>query len=134
MRRFFISLILGLVVGIVGGLFVGWQVAPVQQIDSPMRNLSQFYKDQYTVMVAIGYQNDCDLSEAFNRLRPLGGGSSSFNVPAFVRDLTERYISEVGSGKESDIRSLVELSCGLGYCTDIMKPFLPPNLACRSGS
>ncbi|MBX3081754.1 MAG: hypothetical protein KF716_08970 [Anaerolineae bacterium] len=129
MRRIVLSIFLGLVIGIMGGLLIGWVIAPVQLINNPMRDLAQRYKDEYTVMVAIGYQIDGDLNEAINRLKPLGV-SGTFNVPVYVRDTTERFISEEGTGRESDIRSLVELSCAMGapYCTPPMERFRRPSL------
>ncbi|MBX3063195.1 MAG: hypothetical protein U0528_01525 [Anaerolineae bacterium] len=127
MRRFFLSLIFGAVLGVGIGLMIGWVVAPVQVIDSPMSDLSRRYKDEYTVMVAIAFQVDGDLTAAVNRLKPLGEGSGQeFNVFTYVRDVTERYISAQGTGRESDIRSLVELSCAMAFCTEPMQRFLPP--------
>lgn len=122
MRRFVLLTFAGLVVGLVAGLTIGWVILPVQYVDSPMRDLSRRYKDDYTIMVAAAYQIDRDINAAIQRLMPLGVE----NVPAYVRDVTERYISQQGSGLESDIRLLVVLSCAMGYCTAPMQPFLPP--------
>jgi hypothetical protein len=125
MRRIALSVFIGLVVGLGVGVTIGWVIAPVQFVDSPMRDLSKAYKDDYTVMVAKGFQIHGDVNEATNRLKPLGV-AQEFNVFTFVRDVTERYISEEGSGREVDIRALVELSCAMGFCTEPMQRFRRP--------
>ncbi len=120
MRRLVFALFIGVVVGVGLGLFIGWVVSPVQYVQGPMFDLSRRYKDEYTVMVASAYQVDGDLTEALRRLKPLG----VTNIPQYVRDVTERYISESGPGQESDIRNLVVLSRALGYYTPPMQPFM----------
>jgi hypothetical protein len=73
-------------------------------------------------MVASSYQVDGDLLEALNRLRPLHVA----NIQQYVRDVTERYISESGTGNENDIRTLVVLSRAFGYYTPPMQAFTLP--------
>jgi hypothetical protein len=122
MRRLVLSLVIGLAVGLAIGIYYGWVVSPVQYIESRMANMSPRYKDEYTIMVAAAFQVDGDINEALRRLQPLGVA----NIPLFVRDVTERYISESGIGKEADIRSLVVLSRQLGYFTPPMQSFMLP--------
>ena len=130
MRRLIISGLIGLLIGAGIGLTLGWLVLPVQVVDSPMRDLSPRFKDDFTVMVATGYLVDRDIKAAAERLAPLGVS----NLFTYVRDVTERYISQGGSGREADIRSLVELSCALGYCTPPMEPFRLPEPSPTPGS
>jgi hypothetical protein len=125
MRRLIVSLVLGAAIGTGIGLYVGWVVAPVQYVNADMANLAARYKNEYTIMVAAGYQVDHDLNEAIRRLRSLGYP----NVPIYVRDVTERYISESGIGKETDIRLLVTLSKDLGHFTPPMYAFAAPTAA-----
>ncbi len=103
MLRLVLSIVIGLGLGLGIGLYVGWNLVPVQYVESPMSALSPRYKDDYVVMVAAAYQVDGDLNEAIRRLQPMGVS----NIPVYVRDVTERYISESGSGNENDIRTLV---------------------------
>jgi hypothetical protein len=117
MLRFLISLLLGLAAGALIGLYLGWVQFPVQYVDSPAQNLNQSFKDEYTVMVAGGYLNDGDVNGAVERLRVLGVE----NIPAYVQEVTERYISN--SRNVDDIRSLVALSQSLGRLTPIMEPY-----------
>jgi hypothetical protein len=130
MWRLVLSLLIGLAVGLAIGLFIGWVVSPVQYVQSPMSDLSRHYKDEYTVMVASAYQVDGDLSEALRRLQPLNVS----NIPLYVREVTERYISESGTGKEADIRNLVVLSRALGYFTPPMQAFILPTALPTPGS
>ncbi|NWG16274.1 MAG: hypothetical protein HXY41_06525 [Chloroflexi bacterium] len=117
MLRFLVSLILGLVVGLGIGLYLGWVRFPVEFVDSPASSLSQRYKDDFIVMVASGYVKDGDLGGAVERLRLLGVA----NIPAFVQEVTERYISN--SQNADDISVLVALSESLGRLTPIMQPY-----------
>ena len=130
MRRLVFSIVIGLGVGLAVGLYIGWVLAPVQYIQSKMSDLNTRYKDEYTVMIAAAYQVDGDLNEAIRRLQPLGIS----NIPQYVRDVTERYISESGTGKETDIRTLVVLSRALGYYTPPMQAFTIPTALPTPGS
>lgn len=117
MVRFLLSLLVMLIVGLGIGVYLGWVQFPVEYIDSPASALAQRYKDEYTVMVANGYRYDRDLNGALERLRILGEP----NIPAYVQELTERYITN--SQDLNDIRTLVVLAEGLGRLTPPMEPY-----------
>lgn len=122
MMRLFLSTVAGVVAGILLGLFIGWEVAPVEYINSPMSDLAPRYQDAYTLMIAEGYLVDGDALGAVERLRVLDVD----NVPAYVQSVTERYITN--SRDVGDIRKLVALSEGLGRLTPLMEPYRPPTL------
>ena len=115
--RFLISLIIGLLVGVGLGLYLGWVQFPVAFVNSPITDLSPKYKDEYTVMIATGYGADHDLNGAVDRLKVLGVD----NIPAWVQETTERYITN--SRDVNDIRYLVMLAEGLDRLTPIMEPY-----------
>jgi hypothetical protein len=117
MLRFFFSIVIGVIAGVLVGLFIGWQVAPVEYTDSPISALAQSYQDRYTIMIAGGYIADGDVDGAIERLRLLGED----NIPEFVQRVTERYISN--SADLNDIRYLVALAEGLGRLTPPMQNF-----------
>ena len=112
-----ISLIVGALLGIGMGLGYGWVLAPVEYVNSPMSDLAQRYRDDYTVMIAAGFAVDHDVDAALERLQRLGVD----NVPAYVQDTTERYITNARDIE--DIRLLVGLSEGLGRLTPPMERF-----------
>ena len=117
MVRFLVSLIIGLAIGAGVGLYLGWVQFPVQFVNSPASSLAERYKDDYIVMIAAGYLKDNDLGGAVERMRILGVP----NVPAYVQDVTERYITTSRDAK--DISYLVALAEGLGRLTPIMQPY-----------
>jgi hypothetical protein len=114
MLRFLVSLIIGLIIGALAGLYLGWVQFPVEYINAPALSLSQSYKDTYTVMIAGGFLVDGDAQGAIERLRVLG----IENVPAYVQQITERFITN-----SRDVRYLVALSEGLGRTSPIFEPY-----------
>jgi hypothetical protein len=117
MVRVLLSLLVGLLVGAGVGLYLGWFQFPVQFVNSPAASLAERYQDDYVVMIASGYLKDADLGGAVDRLRILGVA----NIPAYVQEVTERYISN--SRDARDIGYLVALAEGLGRLTPIMQPY-----------
>jgi hypothetical protein len=117
MFRFLVSLLVGLVIGVGVGLYLGWEQFPARTVNGPATSLDQNYKDDYTVMIAAGYAGDHDLNGALERMRILGLP----NIPEYVQQVTERYISN--SQDVNDIRLLVGLSEDMGRLTPIMEPY-----------
>jgi hypothetical protein len=122
MKRFAIALAIGGVLGLALGVYLGWVQFPVQTINGSIRSLSPVEKDRYTVMVAEGYEVDGNVDESIRRLQLLGVS----DVPGYVRDVTERFISVNGSGDATDIRQLVALAQALHALTPPMQAFAPP--------
>ncbi|MCA9906043.1 MAG: hypothetical protein KC547_19435 [Anaerolineae bacterium] len=117
MRRFLVSFLVALLIGAGIGLYLGWVQFPVQFVDSPANALAASAKDEYTLMIAGAYADDGDLNGAVERLRVLGVD----NVPAYVQEVTERYITN--SRGIDDIRLLVRLAEGMGRLTPVMEPY-----------
>ncbi|GAB5493746.1 MAG: hypothetical protein Phog2KO_39610 [Phototrophicaceae bacterium] len=116
MVRVFLSTVIGVLIGIAVGIGLGWGF-PREYSNSTLPELAQSHQDAYTVMIAAGYVNDGDISGAFERLQVLGVE----NVPAYVQDTTERYITN--SRELDDIQLLVALSEGFGRLTPVMETF-----------
>lgn len=123
MTRIFFSVVIGAILGLSGGLYYGWVVAPIVLNDSPLSELDRRYQDEYILMIAAGYLDDDDVDAAVRRLSALGVE----NVPATVQEITERYITN--SRSVADIRRLVALSAGLGRLTPPMESFYIPGEA-----
>jgi hypothetical protein len=116
MIRVFISTVLGVLLGIGIGLGIGWGL-PQDYSASTVAELAPAYREQYTLMVASAYVNERDVNGALERLRVL----DVENIPAYIQDLAERYISS--SRNVEDIRLLVALSEGFGRLTAPMQSF-----------
>ena len=119
MPRFTRSLILGLLLGALAGLYFGWLQFPSDSRNSALADLTQRYRDEYTVMIAAGYAVDRDLQGAIERLSPL----VMDDVPSYLRRAAERIISTSALNLD-DIRLLVRLAYDLGVLTSAMEPFL----------
>ncbi len=119
MLRFLRSLILGLLLGSLAGMYLGWILFPSNARRSHLSELAQPYRDDYTVMIAAGYALDQDLASAIERLQKL----DLADPPTYLRQTTERVI--VSSSRAiADIRLLVALAHDLGQLTPVMRPFL----------
>lgn len=118
MLRFARSLVLGLLLGAIFGLYLGWIQFPSQSRNSGMGDLSQRHRDGYSVMIAAGYASARDLEGAIERLQRLEIG----DVGDHLQDTTERIIDTSARGL-TDIRLLVQLAHDMGRLTPAMEPF-----------
>ncbi len=119
MLRFIRSLVLGLLIGTMVGLFLGWVQFPSELRSSSLSDLAQRYRDEYSVMIAAGYAADDDAAGAIERLNRLTDDKAAISF----RQSTERIINTSSRGLD-DIRLLVNLADGLGQLTTTMQPFL----------
>lgn len=122
MPRFARSLILGLILGALAGLYFGWIQFPPESRNRGMGDLSQRHRDDYTVMIAAGYAAARDVDGAIERLQLL----ALDDVRAYLRGATERII-RTSARDLDDIRLLVRLAHDLGQLTPAMEPFLDLN-------
>ncbi|NDJ62011.1 MAG: hypothetical protein GYB67_12845 [Chloroflexi bacterium] len=117
MLRFFVSLIVGLIIGAGIGIYLGWWQFPVEYVDSPASALAEIHKDDYTLMIANGYLANGDRIGAEERLRVLGID----DVPGHVQTVTERFINN--SRAVADIRALVAFAAAFDRLTPLMAPY-----------
>lgn len=108
------SLLIGLLIGIGAGVYLGWEQFPVEYTNSSLAALAPWYQEEYTVMVAEGYEVDRDVNAALLRLQPL----EKENVFDYVQDLTERYISQ---SNVPNITPMVALAEAMGRLTPVME-------------
>jgi hypothetical protein len=113
-RRYVGSLLIGVLIGLAVGVFLGWEQFPVEYTNSPMSALAPRYQEDYTVMVAEGYLYDQDINGALTRLQPLG----EENIFDYIQDLTERLISQ---SKITAIPPMVALAEAVGRLTPAME-------------
>lgn len=123
MRRFLGSMLVTMILGISLGVYLGWEQFPVEYQNSAMCQLSQAHREEYTLIVARGYQADRDTNAAIRRLLPLNADNSPAclnddvddqidNIPVWVQEVTERYLTR---GEDlRDICDLAALSAAFG--------------------
>jgi hypothetical protein len=125
-KRYVGSLLIGVLVGLAVGIYVGWVQFPVQYTNSSLEALAPRYQEEYTVMVAEGYQDDGDINAALTRLQRL----NKDNIFNYIQDLTERYISQ---SNVPAISPMVALSEAVGRLTPVMEIYrqtpVPANAA-----
>jgi hypothetical protein len=109
--------IAGVVVGLCVGLFITWQVWPVQYYDTDPVDLRQEHKDDYVVMIAAAYAQDGDLDSATSRLEKLGFEDARQTVLG----LFQRY-GEAGYREET--QSLARLAYDLGVTDVALLPYI----------
>ena len=119
MRRWIRSLILGLAIGGILGLYLGWAQFPLQSYRGDLTELAQSFRDDYAVMIAAGFVADGDGKGALDRLNHLHVD----DIPRYIQRLTERVIAS-SARDVRDIRLLVALARGMGRLTPPMEPFL----------
>lgn len=125
MRRNGITLILGLIVGALVGVGVGW-LAPITDVGASVDKLNPDAKAEYTVMIGAAYGVDGDWDTAQSRLGQIGEEDPA----GYVVRLAEQYISQGRS--PDDIRNLVRLAARYGYITAPMQPYLPTTPAANT--
>lgn len=101
-------LIVGLGTGIALGLFVGWEVWPVQYTDVAPDSLRPSHRKEYIVLIGQTYAHDHDLASAQARLAALGDPAA-----AEMATVAERYVTQ--NSNPSHARALAELAIALGH-------------------
>ena len=79
---------LALLLGLGGGLYYGWVIAPVRYVDADPASLHQAFKDDYILMLATAYAGDGDLEAARAGLTSLGLEAGAPVVTAAAERLT----------------------------------------------
>jgi len=79
-----IRFLLVMLLGAAAGLFYGWQLNPVQYVDTTPDLLGDDYKTDYVLMVAEAYSVEGDLEMAVRRLALLGDKNPAESVRAAV--------------------------------------------------
>jgi len=100
--------VFGIIVGIVGGLFLAWNVAPTEEFDTVPRQLGGNERAQYVVAVMLAYQYDGDFNRALNELVALNLGADPIQAVADIAcDLASTGYAATTSGQNA-IRSLID--------------------------
>jgi hypothetical protein len=104
-------LLTGIVLGVAFGLVYSWLVSPVRYVDAPPYALRADYKDDYRVLVALGYMYSHDLLRAEGRLAQLKDDNP-------IQALALQAQRAMADGHpEDEVRALSTLATALGGST-----------------
>jgi len=95
--------LIAILIGIAGGLFYGWEISPVEYVDTSPDTLSIDYKTDYVLMAAEAYQVEKNPALAVQRLAVLGGDPNEMVVQAILSAERNGYI-------DSDLALMRQLS------------------------
>lgn len=118
MARIIVSLSLGLLIGSLVGLALGWMHHPAGTRNRHLAELATSYRDEYSLMIAAGYAAERDIQTALEGLGRMYGDEA----PRALRETTERIIQTSARGLE-DITLLVQLAAALNQLSETMQPF-----------
>jgi hypothetical protein len=110
----------GCLAGLLFGLFVGWQLLPVEYVNTEISDLGPAEKEDFVLMVAAEYSADGDANKAQARLDELNVA----NPDQFVAYLAEKYVQEGRDPDDSDTVNLVRLAEALGVSSSAMVAYV----------
>ncbi|MGD8603507.1 MAG: hypothetical protein PVF49_02930 [Anaerolineales bacterium] len=102
-RNQFVSLILGLALGIGAGLLYSWGVNPVQVIDTVPSALRPDYKQDYLILIASAYQSSGDLDRARSRLAAVGLENPASDLNRLSQALIEQDSAQTEAGALAEL-------------------------------
>lgn len=115
--KHWLSLVLGWALGLAMGLFITWQVWPVEYYDTDPVDLRAEHKEDYVVMMAAAYAQDSNLHLATVRLEELGLEDPT----QMVLYLFQRYDE---AGYEEESRILARLAYDMGVQDVALLPYI----------
>lgn len=115
-RRWVLTLIL-LALGVGGGLYLGWMVAPVPVANTTLDSLAPPYRAEYVRLTAHAYRANGDLTAAQSHLQALGVEAATVR-DLFAADLAAR-------APITDLQALAVLARALNVETPAMQAYLP---------
>lgn len=118
MRRLWLPVALGFILGVIAGLYYAWRVDPVEYVDTAPASLRGDFKSQYLALIASAYASTGDFERATARLRLL----PEFKRPETVAALAREWLTPSHLGSEA--RALARLAGDLG-ASPITAPSAP---------
>ena len=117
-RASLLTLLAFALAGAVLGLYLGWEISPVQYVDVRPARLQPAYQDDYALMIAAAFNHDGNLDAARARLARLGA------APAEVLAAAARRLTAAAAA-ESDLRRLAFLAAALDALPAELQPYAP---------
>lgn len=115
-RRWLLTLAM-LVVGVGGGLYLGWVVAPVPVANTTLDSLAPQHRAAYVRLTAHAYRATKDLTAAQDRLQALAVTADT------VRDLFAADLA--ANAPITNLQALAGLAQALNVVTPAMQDYLP---------
>jgi hypothetical protein len=116
--RPFLTVIIGLALGIGLGLYLGWVAWPTEFTDANPSVLQDTYRHDYVRLIATAYTADNNLPAAQQRVASLGVDGRDVVLTVTLETILQ-------GGDEAEIRQLVQLAADLGLSSPAMTPYLP---------
>lgn len=110
----------GCLAGLAVGLFLGWELLPVQYVNTEIGNFGPARSEEFVLMVAAEFSTDSDVDRARQRLAELDVP----NPEQFVAYLADKYVKEDRGPNDPDTVNLVRLSEALGFGTISMVAYV----------
>jgi hypothetical protein len=110
----------GCLAGLLFGLFIGWQLLPVQYTDTEIGDLKPADTEEYVLMVASEFSADQDIDRARERLQELDVA----NPDQYVAYLADKYVQEDRGREDPDTVNLVLLADALNVSSATMLAYV----------
>ncbi len=107
-RRGHWYLLTGFLLGAALGLVYAWIISPVHYVDTNPAALSNSYKDQYRLMIALAYQTDLDLGRAQERLKLVDAANPARELAAQAQRM------QAANASPQEVRALALLAYSIG--------------------
>ena len=111
-------IVVGLVLGIGLGLYLGWEAWPTEFTDANPSVLQETYRQDYVRLIATAYTADNNLPAAQQRVADLGADGREVVLAVTLDTILQ-------GGDDAEIRQLVRLAADLGLTSPAMTPYLP---------
>ena len=110
----------GCLAGLLFGLFIGWQLLPVEYTNTEIGDLSPSDTEELVVMVATEFCSGGDVARAHLRLTELDVA----NPEQYVAYLADKYVQEGRGAGDRDTMDLVCLAEGLNVSSQSMVAYV----------
>lgn len=118
------GLFIGVMIGLIGGLFYAWNVAPIEEFDTLPRQLRPADKASYVVAIMLQFDHDSDLGRAINQIVSLDLGPDPIQEVANIACELARtgYVdSNAGLQGVRSLKTFYQLQ-GRSGCADTLIP------------
>ncbi len=110
----------GCLAGLLFGLFIGWQLLPVQYTNTEIGDLKPSDTEEYVLMVAKEFSADQDVDRARERLQELHVA----NPDQYLAYVAEKYVQEDRGREDPDTVDLVRLADALNVSSPAMLAYV----------